>query len=484
MQRIILLLFLPLVLLPCWSQPLPVSLKHNIVIDTDCGIDDMRAISILLAVKDIKISAILLSDGSLPPDEGYEKLKQLLHTFGKDSIPLGKGKANSAINPPWREFNEHITWGSIPPYFFPEKGAYGELIQIANRTVELITIVCLGPLTNLAEAIRSDSGIVRKIDRVIWYNELTNPMEGFNYECDKKSADEVMNAKLKIIMISNLHKPGMLFDTILYKMSCESQTTIGKCFAAVHTRPEVMAKLKQDHFRLADELVSIYLLNPELFDININSKNVHLRYNMNYNADAVREALGDMISGAYSRSQNVVFVNFPDDRRSFQYDVRQIMDSAISRYGYDEWKANIMTDEFHGHLGVFSIVGAKMGIKAREFFGVGPDVIRVTTFAGLKPPYSCLNDGIQVSTGATLGMGTIQVAKDSLTVPSAVFTYNNHSIRITLKPQYLKQVNDDINEGIVKFGLMDDGYWKLVRRNALKYWLDWDRNIIFTIEEI
>jgi hypothetical protein len=31
---------------------------------------------------------------------------------------------------------------------------------------------------------------------------------------------------------------------------------------------------------------------------------------------------------------------------------------------------------------------------------------------------------------------------------------------------------------------MDDGYWKLVRRNALKYWLDWDRNIIFTIEEI
>ncbi len=245
-----------------------------------------------------------------------------------------------------------------------------------------------------------------------------------------------------------------------------------------------MTKLKQGHFRLADELVSVYLLNPELFDININSENVHLRYNKDYNADAVREALGDMISGNYSRSQNVVFVKFPDDRRSFQYDVRQIMDSAISRYGYDEWKANIMTDEFHGHLGVFSIVGAKMGIKAREFFGVGPDVIRVKSYAGLKPPYSCLNDGIQVSTGATLGMGTIQVAKDSLTVPSAVFTYKNQSIRITLKPQYLKQVNEDINEGIVKFGLMDDGYWKLVRRNALKYWLDWDRNIIFTLEEI
>jgi len=470
--------------LPCWSQPLPGSLKHNIVIDTDCGIDDMRAISILLAAKGIKISAILLSDGSLPPETGYKKLKQLLHTFGRDSIPIGKGPVNSAINPPWREFNEHITWGNTPGCYFPEKEAYGEFIEIMDNTMEPITLLCLGPLTNLADAIRTDTGVVRKIDRVIWYNELTDTMEGFNYECDKKAADEVMNAKLKIIMISNLHKPVMVFDTALYNMSCGSLTMIAKCFATVHTQPEVMAKLKQGHFRLADELVSIYLLNPELFDINISPHNVHLRYSRDYNAGAVREALGDMISGNYSRSQNVVFMNFPDDRRSFQYDVRQIMDSAISRYGYDEWKANIMTDEFHGHLGVFSIVGAKMGIKAREFFGVGPDVLKVKTYAGLKPPFSCLNDGIQVSTGATLGMGTIQVTNDSLAIPSAVFTCKGHSIRIALKPQYLKQVNDDINEGIVKFGLMDDGYWKLVRRNALKYWLDWDRDTIFIIEEL
>jgi hypothetical protein len=31
---------------------------------------------------------------------------------------------------------------------------------------------------------------------------------------------------------------------------------------------------------------------------------------------------------------------------------------------------------------------------------------------------------------------------------------------------------------------MDDGYWKLIRHNALKYWLEWDRNKIFDVEEI
>lgn len=484
MRRLVFLVLLPVILIPCRSQPLPSSLHHNIVIDTDCGIDDMRAISILLAAKEITVSAILLSDGSLPPDEGYTKIKQLLHTFCKDSIPVGKGMANPAINPPWREFNRHITWGNNPEYYFPEKGAKGEFRQVTDKLHGKITMVCLGPLTNLAEAFRSDTGIVRKIDRVIWYNGKSDPMKGFNYECDKKAAGEVMNAKVKLVMISSLDKPGMKFDTVLYNMSLGSRTTLGRCFAAVHSIPEVMERLEQGHFSLADELVSVYLLNPELFDINISAGNVHLRYDKDYNSGAIREVLGDMISGNYSGSRNVVFANFPDDRRSFQYDVRQIMDSAILLYGYDEWKANIMTDEFHGHLGVFSIVGAKMGIKAREIFGVGPDELSVTTYAGLKPPYSCLNDGIQVSTGATLGMGTIHVSGDSIKRPEAIFTYKKRSVRITLKPEYLRAVNDDISEGIVKFGLMDDGYWKLVRRNALKYWLHWDRNVIFTIEEI
>jgi formylmethanofuran dehydrogenase subunit E len=180
----------------------------------------------------------------------------------------------------------------------------------------------------------------------------------------------------------------------------------------------------------------------------------------------------------------VVFNRFPVDRELFNYDIRPIIDTAIARYGYEEWKANVMTDEFHGHLGIFSFVGAKMGIKARELFNAGPDMLEVITYAGIKPPYSCLTDGIQVSTGATLGMGTIRLAPDTIARPSALFTYKNRSVRITLKKEYLSKVDEDINEGIIKFGLTDDGYWKLIRHNALKYWVEWDRNKIFDIEDV
>jgi pyrimidine-specific ribonucleoside hydrolase len=309
-------------------------------------------------------------------------------------------------------------------------------------------------------------------------------LQGFNYECDKASADLVFKSNMRIDVISNLNKDNTLFDSSMYNVCERSKTRLAAVLKYVYSQPAVIEKLKQNHFRLCDDLVALYITNPELFDINIITDKLNVRYNTDYDVQAVREALTDMINGTYFYERNIVFNRFPVQHEMFNYDIRPIIDSAIARYGYDEWKANVMTDEFHGHLGVFSIVGAKMGIKARELFGVGADVIEVTTYAGTTPPYSCLNDGIQVSTGATLGMGTIHLATHGKTKPSAIFTYKNRSVRISLKKEYLEQVDADIKEGILKFGLMDDGYWKLIRHNALKYWVEWDRNKIFDIEEI
>ncbi len=44
-------------------------------------------------------------------------------------------------------------------------------------------------------------------------------------------------------------------------------------------------------------------------------------------------------------------------------------------------------------------IGVKMGIRAREYFNIGVDDILVTTYAGHKPPVSCMNDGLQVGNG-------------------------------------------------------------------------------------
>jgi pyrimidine-specific ribonucleoside hydrolase len=466
------------------AQPLPVRLNHSVIIDTDCAIDDMRAISLLLSNPEVSIKAILISDGSLPPGKGAVKAGSLLHEFRRNDIPVAAGVVLKGINPPWREFNDKISWGREVLPAIASKNAVTVLTEELKGSNERIILVCLGPLTNIGQSISRDPGLVSQIERVVWYNESVKPLQGFNYECDEENAGVVFRSGVRIDVISNLDYVDALFDQSFLKLAGESKTDLGSALYQVHSQDAVMEKLNQNHFRLTDDLVSIYLLNPELFSINTNTDKLNVRYNTGYDAGGVKEALGDMIKGVYVSERNVVFNRFPAQREMFNYDVRPIMDSAIARYGPEEWKAAVMTDEFHGHLGVFSIVGAKMGIRAREIFGVGPDELRVTTYAGARPPYSCLTDGIQVSTGATLGMGTISLAADSVVKPSAVFSHKGRSVRITLKKEFLDKVDADINEGILKFGLMDDGYWKLIRENALNYWLDWDRNKIFDVEEV
>ena len=480
--------FFPLVLLffatSLLAQPLPVKLKHTVIIDTDCGIDDMRAISLLLARPEITIEAIITSDGSLSPAEGAGKIRSLLHEFGRDSIPVAAGEVLNGINPPWRSFNESIHWGNQPGSPAIDSNGADRIPGILNSENEKITLVCLGPLTNVERAIRKDANLPAEIERIIWYNKSVKPLQGFNYECDKESAGQLFRSGIRIDIISNLDKDNALFDSSMYAVCRQSKTQLARVLYNAFSQQSALEKLKKNHFKLCDDLVTLYLTNPELFDMNTDMDKLNIRYNVNYNVTGIREAMGDMIKGTYVSEHNIVFNRFPVQPEMFNYDIRPIIDTAITRYGKEEWKAVVMTDEFHGHLGVFSVVGAKMGIKARELFGVGPDMLEVTSYAGSKPPYSCLNDGIQVSTGATVGMGLIHLADVRKTRPSAVFTYKNRSIRISLKKEYLEQVDADINEGIAKFGLMDDGYWKLIRQNAIKYWVEWDRNKIFDIEEI
>ena len=467
-----------------WSQPLQAKINHSIIIDTDGAIDDMRTISYLLSRPEITVKGVMVSDGSLPPEESAAKVASLLHEFNLDSIPFGIGPLIKGINPPWRQFNREIRWGEVSGKPIHVTSAEILLTECLKNSKERIILVCLGPLTNIARITKSNEKLLSQVERVIWYNESVKPLKGFNYECDRESAETLFKSDLRIDVISNLGKSDALFDSSIFSLCGQSKTKLATVIYNVHSQKVVMEKLQQNHFRLSDDLVALYLTNPELFSINTMTDRLNIRYDKDYDLPGIKEAMGDMIKGSYTPANNVVFNMFPVQRELFRYDVRPIIDSAIARYGYDEWKANVMTDEFHGHLGVFSIVGAKMGIRAREIFGAGPDMLDVVTFAGSRPPYSCLNDGIQVSTGATLGMGTIHLASDSTRKPSAIFTFKGRSVKISLKKEYLEKVDSDINEGILKFGLMDDGYWKLIRHNALKYWLEWDRNRIFDIEEV
>ncbi len=167
-----------------------------------------------------------------------------------------------------------------------------------------------------------------KVERIIWYNESVKPLKGFNYECDKKAADIVFKSGVRIDVISSLDKTEAYFDLDMFDVCRQSKTQLASALFNVHSQQAVFEKLEQNHFRLCDDLVAIYLTNPELFDVNVMTDKLNVRYNQDYNVQGVKEVFRDMINGIYVSERNVVFNRFPVQREMFNYDVRPIMDSA------------------------------------------------------------------------------------------------------------------------------------------------------------
>lgn len=182
--------------------------------------------------------------------------------------------------------------------------------------------------------------------------------------------------------------------------------------------------------------------------------------------------------------RNQVVEEFPDDPSFYHDDMKDYVSEIIRKYGIDEWTSGILANELHRHLGVFAIIGVKMGIRAREYFDTGVDEFMATSYAGSTPPVSCFNDGLQVSTGATPGHGLLKVINDVPARPVAEFGYMNRKIRLTLKPEITQKVTSELKEINFIHGLDSDIYWELVRKNSIKYWLSLDRHEIFEIEEI
>ena len=173
----------------------------------------------------------------------------------------------------------------------------------------------------------------------------------------------------------------------------------------------------------------------------------------------------------------VCLKEYPSDPSLFKEYVRPYVKKIIERHGLEEWKAVFLTNELHRHLGMWSIIGAKMGIRAREFLGAPFDQLEVISFCGYKPPFSCTNDGIQVSTGASLGRGTI--TNTHLGKPEAIFIYKNKRVLLRIKPEVKKEIAKVIKELSGKYGFRSPQYFRELDKISVRYWLEWDRKKLF-----
>jgi inosine-uridine nucleoside N-ribohydrolase len=206
--------------------------KRNVILDVDTSGDDLMAILFLLSQPDIEIKAITIVKGVSNVDAGAEMVLRILSLTGHTSIPVSKGSSvplegKNAFPAKWQPEVDHPYGLELPPHSLgtSEMNASETISSLIKQFRGNISILALGPLTNVACALDKDpalAGFVNNIyvsDGAVFvkgainmeYPAIRNTVSGWNLWVDPKAAGIVFGsgAKIKLIPLdlTALHSP-------------------------------------------------------------------------------------------------------------------------------------------------------------------------------------------------------------------------------------------------------------------------------------
>ncbi|MBE0679009.1 MAG: formylmethanofuran dehydrogenase subunit E family protein [Bacteroidales bacterium] len=333
----------------------------------------------------------------------------------------------------------------------------------------------MGPLKTVSDAMDQSPKFNEKVKQVIWTNSGLPGKEGFNYMASPDATEKVLAGSVPVI-VTGAGGDGFYDKDLLEK--------IGNIHTPYAARVKDLINSMPSHsfvYTAFDEMVPLLLHFPELFTATeTDNKGI---YHSPADLSALRQATLKILRGETVERMQVI-KRMPPDTSFYMPDLQPFVSEIRNRYGEDEWTSGVIGNELHRHLGVLAIIGVKMGIRAREYFCTGVDEMVVTTYAGSMPPLSCMNDGIQVSTGATPGHGLLTVSTEKPFFAAADFTHKGKTVRISLKKELADKVSAELREINFIYSLDSDIYWELVRKNSIKYWLQFDRHEIFDIDVV
>lgn len=183
---------------------------RNILIDCDPGHDDALAIITALASSKLNVLGISTIGGNQTLEKVTKNAKNILN-FLDVKIPLAMGENRPLVKKLQTGEEGHGDSGMDGPYFsennYPIEKERGVLFlwKKIMASEEKVTIVALGPLTNIALLLRTFPEVKEKIECIslmgggIDRGNCT-PLAEFNIYVDPEAAEIVFQSGVKIIM--------------------------------------------------------------------------------------------------------------------------------------------------------------------------------------------------------------------------------------------------------------------------------------------
>ena len=184
---------------------------EKIIIDADPGTDDFIALSLAIKSKKFDILGITTVEGNCKLESAVENTFKTLDMCNSKNIKVYKGcKNNNLGTSNADDVHGNNGLGGVEYSKIDMKvediSAVDYLIDIVRKYPKEITIVALGPLTNISECIKKDKSFASNVGKLVImggsasYGNIT-PYAEFNFYKDPESVDNVLKSNFDKILI-------------------------------------------------------------------------------------------------------------------------------------------------------------------------------------------------------------------------------------------------------------------------------------------
>ncbi|WP_342358970.1 nucleoside hydrolase [Terrarubrum flagellatum] len=185
----------------------------SVVIDTDPGLDDALALFVACASPELDILGVTTVGGNVGIARTTANALTVLDFAGRPDIPVFAGAAEPIERPAIEAGNIHSEDG-LGGLAFPKsrrqadpRDAVSWLSSLLSANhVKSISILALGPLTNIAKLIRADAAAASRIERVVAMGGAVRspgnvtPAAEFNIAADPEAADIVFRSGIPVTL--------------------------------------------------------------------------------------------------------------------------------------------------------------------------------------------------------------------------------------------------------------------------------------------
>jgi inosine-uridine nucleoside N-ribohydrolase len=262
------------------TRPAPPAKPRRIILDTDPGIDDMMAIFLALRSPELRVEAITPVCGNVPLEFTLANALRLVEIADRTDVPVAAGASHPLLRRLVTSGHVHganglggVDFGAAK--IKPGRETAPEIIRrIVRESPGEITIVAVGPLTNVALALRSDPELAAMIPAIaIMGGSLSGgnitPAAEFNLYVDPEAARAVFDAQIPLTVVGlDVTRKVLLSEAQIRELEAANNPVsqaAGKVMRATYERMQKGGEVRV--IAMHDPLTVASLIDPEVITL-------------------------------------------------------------------------------------------------------------------------------------------------------------------------------------------------------------------------